>query len=166
MELVSFLSSISWIALLCFAFGFLLVIVEMFHPGFGFPGVSGGILLIIGVILTATSVMEVLILLAVIISVLGIALTLVLKSATKGRLSKILILHETQKKEAGYTGTEDLNYFVGQEGITITILRPAGIAEINGIKLDVVSEGDFISKDKKVKVIKVEGRRIVVKQIT
>ncbi|MBV7273591.1 NfeD family protein [Clostridium thailandense] len=165
MELVNFLSSISWIAFLCFGFGFLLVIVEMFHPGFGFPGISGGILLIIGVILTATSVMEVLILLAVIISVLGIALTLVLKSATKGRLSKILILHETQKKEAGYTGTEDLKYFIDQEGITITILRPAGIAEFNGIKLDVVSEGEFISKDKKVKIIKVEGRRIVVRQI-
>lgn len=164
MDMVSFLSNISWAALLCFGFGFLLVIVEMFHPGFGVPGVFGGILLIVGVALTATSPMQVLILLVIIISLLGVALTLVLKSATKGRLSKILILHETQKKEAGYIGTEDLNYFVGQEGVSLTILRPAGIADVNGIKLDVVSEGEFISKDKKIEIIKVEGRRIVVRE--
>ncbi|MBI6872389.1 NfeD family protein [Clostridium aciditolerans] len=162
--MVNFLSNISWAALLCFGFGFLLVIVEMFHPGFGISGIFGGILLIAGVVLTATSAIQVLILLVIIISVLGVALTLVLKSVTKGRLSKILILHETQKKEAGYTGTEDLNYFVGQEGTTLTILRPAGIADVNGIKLDVVSEGEFISKDRKIEIIKVEGRRIVVRE--
>lgn len=165
MELVRFLSDISWIAMLCFSFGFLLVIIEMFHPGFGVPGIFGGGLLIVGVILTATSVRDVVVLIVFIISVLGIALTIVLKSVTKGRLSKTLILHETQKKESGYTGTEDLEYFVGQEGITITILRPAGTADFSGIKMDVVSEGEFISKDKNVKIIKVEGRRIVVREI-
>lgn len=165
MELVNFLSGISWIAVLCFSFGFLLVMVEMFHPGFGVPGIFGGILLIIGVIITATSVIEVLILVSIIIAVLGVALTLVLKSATKGRLSKILILRETQKKEEGYTGTEDLQYFVEKEGIALTILRPAGTADFNGIKMDVVSEGDFISKGEKVRIIKVEGRRIVVRKI-
>jgi len=165
MELVRFLSDISWIAMLCFAFGFLLVIVEMFHPGFGVPGISGGVLLLVGVILTATSLGEVLILLIIIISILGVALTIVLKSVTKGRLSKTLILHQTQKKEAGYIGIEDLNYFVGQEGVTLTILRPSGTADFNGIKMDVVSEGEFISKDKKVKIIKVEGRRIVVREM-
>ncbi|WML34889.1 hypothetical protein [Clostridium sp. OS1-26] len=99
MEMVNFLSNISWAALLCFGFGFFLVIVEMFHPGFGIPGIFGGILLIAGVVLTATSAIQVLILLVIIISVLGVALTFVLKSVTKGRLSKILILHETQKKK-------------------------------------------------------------------
>jgi membrane-bound ClpP family serine protease len=150
--------------MLCFGFGFFLVIVEMFHPGFGVPGIFGGILLIAGVALTATSVIEVLIMLVFIISVLGVMLTIVLRSATKGRLSKRLILRETQKKEAGYIGTEDLKYFVGQKGVTITILRPAGTADFNGIKLDVVSEGEFISKDRKVEIIKVEGRRIVVRE--
>ncbi|WML34888.1 NfeD family protein [Clostridium sp. OS1-26] len=49
-------------------------------------------------------------------------------------------------------------------GTTLTILRPAGIADVNGIKLDVVSEGEFISKDRKIEIIKVEGRRIVVRE--
>lgn len=165
MELVSFLSTISWIAILCFSFGFLLVVIEMFHPGFGIPGIFGAIFLIMGIVITAKSIMEALILISIIIAVLGVALTLVLRSATKGRLSKILILRETQKKETGYTGSEDLQYFVGQQGITLTILRPAGIADFNGIKMDVVSEGEFIPKGEKVKIIKVEGRIIVVRKI-
>ncbi|AKN31765.1 hypothetical protein Ccar_13190 [Clostridium carboxidivorans P7] len=165
MELVSFLSTISWIAILCFSFGFLLVVIEMFHPGFGIPGIFGAIFLIMGIVITAKSIMEALILVSIIIAVLGVALTLVLRSATKGRLSKILILRETQKRETGYTGSEDLQYFVGQQGITLTILRPAGIADFNGIKMDVVSEGEFIPKDEKVKIIKVEGRIIVVRKI-
>ncbi|AKA67403.1 NfeD family protein [Clostridium scatologenes] len=165
MELVSFLSTISWIAILCFSFGFLLVVIEMFHPGFGIPGIFGAIFLIMGIVITAKSIMEALILVSIIIAVLGVALTLVLRSATKGRLSKILILRETQKKETGYTGSEDLQYFVGQQGITLTILRPAGIADFNGIKMDVVSEGEFIPKGEKVKIIKVEGRIIVVRKI-
>lgn len=163
MELISFLSNISGLAIMCFAFGFIFVIVEMFHPGFGIPGILGIILLVAGVVLTADSVMEVLVLLGIIIAILGVALNFVLKSVTKGRLSKILILHETQKKEDGYIGAEDLEYFVGQEGIALTVLRPSGTAEINGIKMDVVSEGEFISQNTKVKIIKVEGRRIVVK---
>jgi membrane-bound ClpP family serine protease len=163
MELISFLSNISGIAIICFVFGFLFVIVEMFHPGFGIPGILGVILLVAGVVLTANSVIEVLILFGIVIAILGVALNFVLKSVTKGRLSKTLILHETQKKEDGYIGTEDLEYFVGQEGVTLTILRPSGMAEINGIKMDVVSEGAFISENTKVKIIKVEGRRIVVR---
>ncbi|MGH4126071.1 MAG: NfeD family protein [Clostridium sp.] len=166
MELISFLSNISGIAIMCFAFGFIFVIIEMFHPGFGIPGIIGAILLVVGVVLASNSVMEVLVLLGIIIAILGVMLNFVLKSVTKGRLSKILILHETQKKEDGYIGTEDLEYFVGQEGVTITILRPSGIAEINGIKMDVVSEGAFITENTKVKIIKVEGPRIVVRVLT
>jgi len=166
MELINFLSQISGIAIMCFTFGFIFVIVEMFHPGFGIPGILGALFLIAGVALTANSVIEVLVLLGIIIAILGVALNFVLKSVTKGRLSKILILHETQKKEDGYIGAEDLEYFVGQEGVALTVLKPSGIAEINGIKLDVVSEGDFISQNTKVKIIKVEGRRIVVRVLT
>ncbi|NMB96506.1 MAG: hypothetical protein GYA02_07835, partial [Clostridiaceae bacterium] len=95
----------------------------------------------------------------------GVALTLVLHSASKGRLSKTLILSDSLNKEEGFSGTEDLEYFVGREGKTLTVLRPAGTAEFDGVKLDVVSEGEFIPKNTRVKVKKVTGRRIVVTKI-
>ncbi|WMJ79304.1 NfeD family protein [Clostridium sp. MB40-C1] len=157
--------NISTLSVICFVIGFLLMIIEMFHPGFGFPGAIGGILLIVGVVFSARTVVQALIMLIIILAVLGITLTVVLKSFSKGRLSKTLVLEDIQKKERGYICVEDLNFFLNKEGLTTTVLRPSGTADFNGIRLDVISEGGFIQKEKKVKIIHVEGRRIVVKEI-
>jgi membrane-bound ClpP family serine protease len=165
MDIGSFIANITFISGLCFVIGFALVIIEMFHPGFGFPGISGAILLITGVCLTAKSLIQLLIMMIVLVALLCVALTIVLKSATKGRLSKIIVLHEAQRREHGYVGSEDLKFFLGKEGISLTILRPAGTADFDGIKMDVISQGEFIKQGCKVKIIEVEGRRIVVKEI-
>ena len=47
----------------------------------------------------------------------------------------------------------------------MTPLRPAGIAEIDGEKVDVVTEGEFLPVGTSVQVIKVNGRRIIVRKI-
>jgi membrane-bound ClpP family serine protease len=169
MDFVQFMnniiSNLDTISTLCLVGGLILVVVEMFHPGFGVPGISGGILLVIGVLLTASSVTEALFMMSIILVILCIALVMVLQSATKGRLSKKLILKDEQRKEGGYVGTEDLEYFLGKEGKAITVLRPAGTADFDGVKIDVVTQGEYVEKDAKIKIIKVQGRRIVVKQI-
>ena len=156
---------VSTLAIFCFAFGFILMVIEIFHPGFGVFGIFGGILLIAGIVLTAKTFLDGLIMLIVILALLGFILAVAIQSASKGRLSKILVLHSEQKKETGYIGTEDLDYFLNAEGEALTILRPAGTADFKGVKLDVVTEGGFISKGEKVKVMKVQGRRIVVRKI-
>lgn len=163
MELMEILQSIDAFTAICFALGFILVVIEMFHPGFGAPGITGGILLVLGIVFTARSLTEALILLLIIIAILGVTLTFVLQSATKGKLSKILILSNSQRKDNGYIGTEDLNYFLDKEGVAATVLRPAGIADFSGVKMDVVSEGEYIQKGSRIRVIKVEGRKIVVR---
>jgi membrane-bound ClpP family serine protease len=165
LDLVGLLYNIDFISAIIFIIGFILIIIEMFNPGFGAPGITGGILLILGIALVARNVYDVFILLIIVLIVLGIALTFVLYSATKGRLSKTLVLTDSLNKEEGFEGTEDLKYFLGKEGKALTVLRPAGTADFDGVKLDVVSESEFIQKDTKIKVIKVEGRRIVVREI-
>lgn len=152
-------------SIICLIVGFLLMIIEMFHPGFGVPGALGGILLILGIVLGAKSLMQALIMLIIILAILGVALTMVLRSVAKGKLSKSLILEESQNKETGYIGNQDLDYFLDQEGTALTVLRPSGTGEFKGIKLDVVSESQFIDKDKEIKIVKVEGRRIVVREL-
>lgn len=156
---------VNMLAIFCFAFGFTLMVIEIFHPGFGIFGIFGGILLVVGIVLTSKTILDGLITFMVILALLGFMLAIAIQSASKGRLSKILILHSEQRREAGYIGTEDLNYFLDAEGEALTILRPSGIVNFKGVKLDVVTEGDFISQGEKVKVIKVQGRRIVVRKI-
>ena len=165
MELLGFLINITLIQALILAAGIIFVIVEMFHPGFGIPGITGGLLLLIGIVMVAQTFAQGVVLILIILVILGVALTLALHSATKGRLSKILILSHTEQKESGYIGTEDLEFFKDKEGISITVLRPSGTVNFDGVKLDVVTEGDFIPVGTKVRVVKVEGRRIVVRTI-
>lgn len=165
MDMLGFLTDIKMWQAVILAAGLIFVIFEMFHPGFGAPGITGIVLLVLGVILIANGLIEAIILIIIIIAILGVALSLVLRSAAKGRLSKTLILNDSLNKEEGYSSTEDLEYFIGKEGKTITVLRPAGTADFDGVKLDVVSEGEFIPSGTRVKIFRVEGRRIVVKKL-
>jgi membrane-bound ClpP family serine protease len=153
------------LSLLCLIAGLIFVIIEMFHPGFGAPGIIGAILLLVGVILYARSFIQALIMLLIIIAILGIAMTIVLQSAAKGHLSRHLVLNDSLDKDDRFASSEDLEYFIGSEGTTLTVLRPSGTADFNGVKLDVVSEGDFLPESTAVKIIKIEGHRIVVKKV-
>ncbi len=54
---------------------------------------------------------------------------------------------------------------VGKEGVTTMPLRPAGMAIIDGNKVDVVTMGDFIEKDIPVRVVDNSGNRVVVRQM-
>lgn len=166
MELFSFITQISFIQGLVLIIGVILVIVEMFHPGFGAPGITGSILIVLGIILISKTIEQALILIILILAILGIALSITLHSATKGRLSRSpFILKHSQQKETGYIGINDLDFFLGKEGITSTVLRPSGVADFDGVKIDVVSEGAFIPQDRRVKVIKVSSSSILVREI-
>jgi membrane-bound serine protease (ClpP class) len=54
---------------------------------------------------------------------------------------------------------------VGRQGVAMTVLRPAGRAQIGDDFVDVVSEGPFISAGRKIEVLSVSGNRVVVREI-
>lgn len=164
MDLSLILAGISWLPLVVIVAGLALVIVEMFLPGFGAPGIIGVILLAIGIIMFADTPLQALVMVVIILAILGVALVLVLQSASKGRLSKHLVLNDSLNDSEGFSAVDDLNYFIGSEGVALTVLRPSGTADFSGVKLDVVSDGEFIPKGSTVIITKVEGNRIVVKQ--
>ena len=53
----------------------------------------------------------------------------------------------------------------GKSGITKSVLRPAGVALIDGKRIDVVASGAFIEQDKPIKVVNTRGNRVVVKEL-
>jgi membrane-bound ClpP family serine protease len=144
--------------------GFFLVVVEMYIPGFGAPGIIGILFLVGGIVLAKPTPFQALIMVLVIVALLCIALSICIHSASKGRLSKSKLVLRDVATQAETPETNDLQYFVGHTGVTKTALRPAGIAEFDGVKLNVVSEGDFIPTGKTIEVERVEGNRIVVKE--
>lgn len=165
MELFSFIANIHLIQAICLLIGLGLVLFEIFDPGFGVPGISGLILLVVGILLTARNLFEGIVMFIILIIILTIAVFLAIRSATKGRLSRTLVLSDSLNTQSGYVGTKDMTSFEGKEGTSLTILRPSGTANFDGVKLDVVTEGEFIPKNTSIKVIEVSGRRIVVKSI-
>ena len=58
----------------------------------------------------------------------------------------------------------DLSQLLNQTGSTYTDLRPSGKAVIGDDRVDVVTEGGFIEKERPIKVVAVEGKRVVVRE--
>ena len=164
MELLDIIS-LNWPAAVCLIAGFALVLVELFTPGFGVPGVAGLALLLVGVIVAADSLLEGILLTIIIVLLLCLLFTLGMRSASKGMLAKSpLILKDRTDKQDGFTSGEDLKYFLGREGVVTTMLRPVGRADFDGVKLDVLTEGEFVDVGAHVRVVRVEGCRIVVRR--
>lgn len=164
---------LEWIAvnlplLVCFVVGIGLLVLEAFMPGFGLPGISGIVMEIVAIALTWVNhgPVAALGLTIIVLSLIAIAISMSLRSATRGRLSRSkIILKERESNEAGYRSAEDMQVFLGKEGETTTVCRPTGMAEFDGVKLNVVSEGEFIPAGTRVRIVQVEGSRIVVRVI-
>ncbi|MCI5766532.1 MAG: hypothetical protein MR219_07825 [Clostridiales bacterium] len=164
---------LEWIAvnlplLVCFVVGIGLLVLEAFMPGFGLPGISGIVMEIVAIVLTWVNhgPVAALGLTIIVLSLIAIAISMSLRSATRGRLSRSkIILKERESNEAGYRSAEDMQVFLGREGETTTVCRPTGMAEFDGVKLNVVSEGEFIPAGTRVRIVLVEGSRIVVRVI-
>jgi len=150
---------------ICLLAGIGLLIVEMFTPGFGVAGFLGIAALIAAIVLRADSFASALWTLILVLVIIGLILLIFLRSAAKGAISRSPLILKDSIDEVGYLSSQDMEYFVGREGVTETVLRPAGKANFDGVKLDVVSEGEFIPGNVKVRVLRVEGRRILVKAV-
>ncbi len=158
---------IPWLAALCFLLGALGLILEIFIvPGFGVAGISGLLLLGWGVLLLVVDVTQATQALVIALVVTIVLFIISIKVVAKLNLLQRVSLSSRQYKETGYTAPKPgLARYVGSRGTVITPLRPSGTVEVDGERLDVVTEGGFIPRDAKVEVINVEGSRIIVRWI-
>ncbi|TAN61556.1 nodulation protein NfeD [bacterium] len=165
----------NWTEILMFATGIILLSLEIFViPGFGIAGAGGICLIISGVFLALIKhpfhiprieLTGALYTLGYAGLLTIIAVLAALKFLPKSPLWKNIILSASEKKEAGFRSAPDLDIYLGKSGKTITILRPSGRAVFEEKTLSVLSQGDFIDKDKPVRVVKIEGGELVVEEI-
>lgn len=152
------------IGILLLIAGFVLVGTEMVLPGFGAPGITGGICLVAGIFFTADSVEAGLTITLIVVVILALMFTVILTLFHMKKIKPPIVLQEELKVEKGYLSTSDLEYLVGKEGVAVTDLRPAGKCDIDGIIFDVRSEGKYVAKGQKVRIIRIQGNTLIIKE--
>jgi membrane-bound serine protease (ClpP class) len=166
--------------IIIFIVGLILIALEIFViPGFGITGISGIILVIVG--LTMSLVDNIVfkyegmgawdkVLKAFFLVVFSIIISFIMSIIISKKLltsrSLSLALNTVQDKKDGYIGIDThQKEMIGKEGVAYTVLRPSGIVEIEGELFDAKAEIGFISKGEKVKVLRDEAGQLYVIKI-
>jgi membrane-bound serine protease (ClpP class) len=162
-----------WEEMLLVGSGLILLAVEILvTPGFGLAGVLGVAALLSGLslslvgggatwdfILKAVSRVIFSLLLAVVGSLV------LLRFLPRLPFGKRLILHTGLGAREGYASPPETDrQWLGKGGVAISPLRPSGIADIDGERVDVISDGEFIEPGAEIVVTRVDGNRIVVRR--
>lgn len=144
--------------------GILLIMVEVYLiPGFNVAGIAGAavILFAIGLAFSdAGPTGGVITLLAAVFLTAG-TFTWMWKSGAWDRF----VLETNLKRDDGDVAreTENRSKYLGKNGVALTPLRPTGVAEIDGDRIEVVTEGDFIASGSHIKVVAMDRRRYFVR---
>jgi len=176
-----------WLEVVLFMLGIGCLAMEIFViPGFGVFGVSGGLLIFAALIMAsqtfgnlepsrdfdqATETLKTLS--ASIVAVVVIAM-LLSRFLPRIPLFNEMFLTPPGMHEAGVSDAPRLKHslthpgaeLIGERGRTVTVLRPAGKAQVENRLLDVVSDGPFIDEGSEIEVVHVTGNRVVVRQIS
>ena len=160
------MEALTIIGIILLVAGFVLAAVELTMPGFGLPGISSIVCLIIGIIFMADTFEEGILITVVVIVVLGILMTIIMGLLAKRKLKPPIILDTDVKAEDSYLNSSDLEYIVHREGIAVTDLRPAGRGNFDGIDLDISSDGSYIERGTPVVIDRISEKRLIVKRLS
>ena len=161
---------------LLFILGLALLGIEVFiTPGFGIMGLSGLLLIFVSFISAMSEHLPgkwwpvsfspetfALPFMKVTLAFAGSIILVLLagKFLPKTRLFNRLALAEVSPKN------RDDDSLIGLEGVTRSDLRPSGTAYFDGRKLDVVTHGDYLPAQCRIRIVEVHGNRIVVEPVT
>ncbi|MCX6967801.1 MAG: hypothetical protein NTZ46_08510 [Verrucomicrobia bacterium] len=171
-----------WEAPVVFLLGMLLVLGELLvHPGTILPGLLGATLMGLSLVWAmvdrypgdpimpdATLLVAPLLKLAVAVGLSVVAIAFLAKYLPKTSFFHGLVLGGRNPAGAALSSTksEFTRLSVGAEGVARSILRPSGQAEFGGEFHDVITMGRFVEPGTRLRVVAVEGARIVVEPIT
>lgn len=178
-----------WLEVIILAVGIGLILIEVFLlPGFGIAGIAGIILALIGLFAlllpgikdfhfdfdtkTLNAAGEFLLArLAWLAATLVIGIVLIAFLARWivprfGYLSPLVLKGEQEAKKGYVAGlSKETLPEIGAVGIVLSPLRTAGKVEIANEVYDAVSSGAFIEKGKRVKIVAIEGSKMIVEEI-
>jgi len=152
--------------------GITLLLLEIFvFPGFGVAGVTGIALVLISLFFSLVGSMPGKADFTAAMHTLGWTFlftvgagVLLIRFLPKSSLFRRMTMSMVQNSGGGFSPADTASDLIGRTGVALSDLRPAGKAEIEGRRMDVVTEGGYIEKGKKVVVSEVYGARVVVRE--
>lgn len=184
------LQLVGWEEIVLLAIGLFLLILEAFIPGFGIPGILGIIIIafaftlsLVGKNPTASELWNAVAHISIVFFFVLIFLIISIKSLAKTRAAQRFVLHtrtessstsaelESQRvvdaslSDKGKDLEKNQGHYLSQDGVAFTNLRPAGKGVFGNERLNVVTEGDFIEIGAPIRIIRVEGSKIIVQKI-
>ncbi len=152
-----------WIGVVLLLAGLTLLLIEThLLPGHGLAAVIGLVLLFAGMFWALGGNKNAAFALTVSAVLTMVSLVAFFTYLPKSPVWKKLGQEMRQRTELGYVAADSRMFLLGKRGVTESVLRPSGIAQIEGIRVDVVTEGDFLESGTAIVVTRVEGNRVVV----
>ncbi|HKV74824.1 MAG TPA: NfeD family protein [Gemmatimonadales bacterium] len=162
-----------WGTMLMLGLGLTALGIEVFVlPGHGVTGILGSALVVAAMIAallgptpTTGDILQAAATIATSFLVIGVvAYSWIRHLPTSGRFAGLLHLSSADSA-AGYIAAPPRNDLVGQEGVALTDLRPSGTIDVAGEKIDVVTEGGYLAAGTRVKVVRTESYRQIVRPV-
>lgn len=168
MEFVEIFTEMQWVPALLLILGAVMLIVEIFVPGFGFFGIAGTISLIAGIIVRICQGLNLTQSLSLFLVVLGFFVFVVafmIYGVQYGILGKTGLFERRSTLSTDYNKPDrQIRKLVGKSGKAISNLDLAGQAKIRGRIYDVVSISSFIEKGSNIKVVEIKDNSIMVRK--
>jgi membrane-bound ClpP family serine protease len=142
-----------------------LIVAEVFIPSGGLLGMGALVSLISGLTLffrhsAVAGWIGVVVALFMVPSLLVLAYKL-LPRTRFGR--RVLLAPPVRQRGDAISDALELSELLGRTGRVLTTMRPVGMCEFDGRRVECVAEGGYVQKDKKVKVIGVDGTQVTVR---
>ncbi|MBN2589663.1 MAG: hypothetical protein JXA96_07365 [Sedimentisphaerales bacterium] len=159
----------SWFLLACVLYlaCAILIIAEVFIPSGGLISVLA-IICVIGGVIACFHINTFVGFLGIIVAIIMIpgALYLTYRILPNTRFGKSVTLAPPERQEGdAVPDTSELKEMLGEIGIVISPLRPVGMCNFSGQRLECVAESGYVDKGKKIKVIKIESTQLTVRLI-
>lgn len=137
--------------------GIILAVIEVFIPGVGafaiLSLISFGAAIIV-MIIGAESIYVVIVGIVLLVALIASGVFLLRKAKT------VYLEADVQGKAA-----KSLEHLLNREGVAYSILRPGGTIEVDGELYDALAVGNIIEKDEKIKIIRVDYRKLFVRSV-
>ena len=168
MEFLEIFTQMHWVPALLLIVGLVMMIVEIFVPGFGFFGITGSLSLVAGVITRicfGLNINQSLLMVLIVLGFFVVVSMVMIYGAQFGILGKTGLFERRTTLDKDYNKADrEKRKLVGKNGKTISKLDLGGQAKIRGKIYDVVSISSYIEPNTNIKVVEIKDNTIMVRK--